>query len=259
LARILVLPTHFSRNITIVFASHRSFLIEDGRHASGAAAMFVPPDVPFTECSVEMEGTVSSIRLFHEGCSVVLLRFDVSELSVHIPRLVSFLMKVLSLPFLGGHSFTSTDAFLFHVWGGLASNLREYLGTVSFVSLSFDSRSPAPHFLQSLLASLTNVRTVSTGCANLWDNPCLIPAIGHRTFPKLQKLILALDETMTASAVDAINQFLKDRAGVECVLFRVSPLQVHEKGYAAFDNIGNMIGSMMRDIPDSISLDWFKC
>jgi hypothetical protein len=62
---------------------------------------------------------------------------------------------------------------------------------------------------------------------------------------------------MTGAAVDAIIQFLRDQEGVECVLFRASPLQVQEMGYTAFDELRSIIGYIAKDFPPSIALDWF--
>ncbi|RXW23248.1 hypothetical protein EST38_g2588 [Candolleomyces aberdarensis] len=257
LATILRLPPHCSRRITFLFPPDQRFsIVSSAKAAAGAAAMFVSPDVVYTGCALGMKDHHSFLRLLSFGREIVTIKLDIYHLRIDCSNPISSVFKALAWPIAAFHEQVISDMFLYRFWDDMSSILRQALASLGVIHLFFDRHSPASHIFSPVLVRLSRVQTVVVYSSDVWTSRCFDYILCRSIFPRMKNLILPLDDSVTHAVSTSIARFLEERIKVDHLLFRVSAYQVELMGYAAPEEIRSKIGTICKDFPQSVELDW---
>ncbi|KAF5324006.1 hypothetical protein D9611_008262 [Ephemerocybe angulata] len=258
LSRTLELPPACSRDITVGFRSLQPLSLEHAAAVAECIRGFVPCEMGYTHCAVDMNDTCPSLSLSTKESGKpadVTVRFDLLELDVQLGGVLVVLLKMFTSSTLPNHTIADADPFLYRLWEELALVLRSPLVEPSILDLEFAQGSSAPHFLAALVKAMPNLRELTTRTPDVWANPRLRHLLKRRNAPALKKLTIPY-ENVTDLAVDELTQFLKSRPDVDQVSFQVHSPTVMSMGYAAEGDISSTIRVIADNFPDTVALEW---
>ncbi|KAF6755616.1 hypothetical protein DFP72DRAFT_896112 [Ephemerocybe angulata] len=255
---ILYIPSTCSRVVHIVFLRHDEFRIHDAHRVAAVACAFVPSELVYTICSVDIRVRGSTLSLTGAGGAEVVIAFYTHELNVQLSKLARHFFDILCLPVLAAlHKFVSSDIFLCRLWQSLASNLQSMLASVRTLCLSFDTRS-TPHILPAFSRALTGVATIVTDNLSAWNYLCFASPSGVMIFPNLQNIEVPLDDNVASTDVNGLATFIQWHGGVDLVSFRVKPQWLGRMGVAGSEEIRCIVATITTNFPPSVALDWVE-
>lgn len=260
----LRLPRNCSRSITALRFTGRNVEASPGpAEFSAVLCRYIPRDILFTHCGVELGQSSHTLRLIKSGprrMTVTLVLDDEMPCHFPAPKSLRILPKV-ALALLSRCREQLSDTFFSLYWDSLSTSSKAPLSTVTTLHLSSASStgSHVPRLLQPLGKVLINVQDIVLGCTDeIWTDPSLETILVTTKLCNVRRLVVDLDLNDGARNVclHGLRRFVQWNTNVEFLLFRIERSHVLNMGHAASSHISCLIGAMTVDFPLSVTLDW---